>query len=58
MEDLAHLTRNLFLTEEDNVGSAKGDNDCNGMLAGLLDLGQTCLKVTVFAIHRIASTAF
>lgn len=56
MEDLAHLTRNLFLTEEDNAGSAKGDNDCNSMLAGLLDLGQTCLKVTFSAIHRIVST--
>jgi len=58
MEDLAHLTINLFLTEEDNAGSTKGDNDCNSMLAGLLDLGQTCLKVSFFGIQRIASTVF
>jgi hypothetical protein len=49
MEDLIHLTRNLFLTEEDSIANASGDNDYNNMVAGMLDLGQTCLMVTTIA---------
>lgn len=45
MEDVLQLTRNLVLAKEDSNDSTEGDQNCNELLARMLDLGQTCQKV-------------
>ena len=45
MEDIIDLTRNLVLSTGENDSIAVENQSCNELLAAVLDLGQTCIKV-------------